>query len=66
MPAKSAKQFKLMAMIAHGGKMTNKAKSAIGPSEAVAKEFVSKTSPKKRSEFMKGFGKKGKDKKGKK
>ena len=53
-----------MQMIAHGGKskMTDKAKSAIGPSEAVAKEFIDKTPKKKRSSFMKSM----KDKKDKK
>ena len=43
MPAKSGKQYRYMAMIA-GGK-----KPRIGgPSKAVAKEFVKKTSKKKR------------------
>lgn len=55
MPAKSAAQYKFMAGIAHGMKPKG---NAIGPSEAVAKEFVDKTPAKKRSEFMKGFGKK--------
>lgn len=50
MPAKSAKQYKFMQMIAHGGKSN---KSAVGPSEEVAKEFVSKTSKDKRSMFAK-------------
>ena len=50
MPAKSAKQFKFMAGIAHG--MTpNK---GVGPSPAVAEEFVKKTPSKKRKLFMKG------------
>lgn len=49
MPAKSAKQYRFMAMVAHGGKP----KSGIGPSEAVAKEFVHKTSAKKRKEWSK-------------
>ena len=40
-----------MAMIAHN-KGSSKMKSA-GPSQAVAKEFVDKTSKKKRSMFMK-------------
>jgi len=48
-PAKSGKQYRFMAMIAHGGK-SNK---GIGPSEAVAKEMVKKTPAKKRSMFMK-------------
>lgn len=49
MPAKSAKQFRFMEMIAHGGK-PNK---GVGPSQKVAKEFVDKTPMKKRSMFMK-------------
>lgn len=49
MPAKSAKQYRLMQMIAHGGSP----RKGIGPSEAVAKEFVSKTSAKKRKEWSK-------------
>lgn len=49
MPAKSTKQLRFMEMIAHGGK-SNK---GIGPSEAVAKEFVDKTPKKKKSMFMK-------------
>jgi hypothetical protein len=48
MPAKSAKQFRLMAMIAHD-KKTNK---SIGPSKEVAKKFVKATPKKKRSLFM--------------
>ena len=55
MPAKSAKQFKLMAAIAHGAKPY----SGAGPSPEVAKEFVHKTPKDKRSLFMKGK-KKGK------
>ena len=49
MPAVSGKQYRFMAMIAHGGK----SKKGIGPSPEVAEEFVHKTSPKKRSMFMK-------------
>jgi hypothetical protein len=49
MPAVSGKQYRFMAMIAHGGK-SNK---GVGPSPEVAEEFVHKTSPKKRSMFMK-------------
>jgi len=48
MPAKSAKQYRFMQMIAHGGK-----KKGIGPSEEVAKEFIHKTSPEKRKEWSK-------------
>lgn len=49
MPAKSGKQFRLMAMIAHGKKPLK----SIGPSKEVAEEFVRKTPKKKRSIFMK-------------
>lgn len=48
MPAKSAKQFKFMAMAAHN---PSKMRS-IGPSKAIAEEFVKKTPKAKRSEFM--------------
>ncbi len=47
MPAKSAKQYRFMAMIAHGKG------NSIGPSKKVAEEFVKKTPAKKRSQFMK-------------
>jgi hypothetical protein len=47
MPAKSGKQFRFMAMIAHGGKPN----SGVGPSKEVAEEFVKKTPKKKRSLF---------------
>lgn len=50
MPAKSAKQYRFMQMMAHGGSKER----AAGPSKAVAKEIVEKTPKKKRSEFMKG------------
>lgn len=49
MPAKSGKQYRFMAMIAHGGKPYH----GIGPSKEVAEEFVHKTPKKKRSMFMK-------------
>jgi hypothetical protein len=49
MPAKSAKQYRLMQAIAHGAKP----KSGIGPSPTVAREFVEKTSAKKRKEWSK-------------
>ena len=49
MPAKSAKQFKFMAGIAHG----MKPKSGVGPSKEVAEKFVKETPSKKRSLFMK-------------
>lgn len=48
MPAKSAKQYGYMAMVASG-----KALKGIGPSPEVAKEFIKKTSSKKRHEFAK-------------
>jgi len=51
MPAKSAKQYRFMAMIAHGGK-SNKKNNA-GPSPEVAEEMVHKTPAKDRSKFMK-------------
>lgn len=51
MPAKSAKQYRMMAAIAHGAK----SKTGVGPSEEVAKEFVNKTPKEKRSSFMKHF-----------
>lgn len=51
MPAKTAKQYRFMAGIAHGMK-SNKDKP-IGPSQAVAEEMVHKTPAKKRSLFMK-------------
>lgn len=55
MPAKSAKQYRFMAGIAHG--MTpNK---GIGPSKEVAEEMVHKTPSSDRSRFMRrGKGKK--------
>jgi hypothetical protein len=53
MPAKSGKQYRLMAMIAAGKKPSkSKSSSGVGPSEEVAKEFVSKTPEKKRKLFM--------------
>jgi len=51
MPAVSGRQYRFMAMIAHGGK-SNKS-HGVGPSQEVAEEMVHKTSPKKRSMFMK-------------
>jgi hypothetical protein len=50
MPAKSGKQYRFMAGIAHG----MKPRGGVGPSKEVAEEFVHKTSPKKRSLFSKG------------
>ncbi len=54
MPAKSTKQWGLMSMIAHGGKMGGLG----GPTKAVAKEFVAKTPKDKRSAFSKALRKK--------
>jgi hypothetical protein len=49
MPAKSAKQYRFMQMAAHNpSKMNSK-----GPSPEVAKEFIEKTSAKKRKEWSK-------------
>ena len=56
MPAKSPKQYGMMAAIAHGAKPM----SSIGPSQAVAKEMVEKTPLKKRSAFMKALKKRKK------
>lgn len=50
MPAKSAKQYKFMAAIAHG---TSDKTDKYGPSKKVAEEFIKKTPKKKRSQFMK-------------
>jgi hypothetical protein len=49
MPAKSGKQYRFMQMIAHGGSP----RKGIGPSPEVAKEFVEKTSSKKRKQWSK-------------
>jgi len=49
MPAKSAKQYRFMQAIAHGASP----RKGIGPSEAVAKEFVKKTPASKRKEWSK-------------
>jgi hypothetical protein len=50
MPAKTSKQYRFMAGIAHGMK-PNK---GVGPSQEVAEEMVHKTPKSKRSLFMKG------------
>lgn len=52
MPAKSAKQYNFMQAIAHGAKP----KKGIGPSPAVAREFIKKTPAKKRSMFARERG----------
>lgn len=54
MSAKSAKQYKMMAAIAHGAAPRH----GVGPSPEVAREFVEKTPKEKRSLFMKKKGKK--------
>lgn len=51
MPAKSARQYNFMQMIAHGKK---KKKNGVGPSKEVAQEFIEKTSKSKRKEFARG------------
>lgn len=52
MPAKTARQYNFMQMMAHSGK-----ERAAGPSKEVAKEFIKKTPAKKRSQFAKMRGK---------
>ena len=49
MPARSAKQYRLMQMVAHGKKPSNFA----GPSKAVAEEIINKTPAEKKSLFAK-------------
>jgi len=49
MPAKSAKQYRFMAGIAHG----MKPRKGIGPSKEVAGEMIHKTSPKDKLKFSK-------------
>jgi hypothetical protein len=48
MPVKSKAQYKYMQMMAHN---PSKSKKSHGPSPEVAKEFIEKTSAKKRKEF---------------
>lgn len=48
MPAKSAKQYRFMQMMAHS---PEKAKSRNGPSPEVAREFIEKTPASKRKQF---------------
>lgn len=51
MPAKSAKQYKFMQMMAHN---PDKKKGLdAGPSKEVAEEFIHKTSAKNRKQFSK-------------
>ena len=49
MPAKSAKQYRFMQMIAHG----KKPRKGIGPSKEVARHFIEETSQEDRSHFTK-------------
>lgn len=51
MPAKSAKQYRFMQMMAHNPE--KKRTKGIGPSPAVAREFIEKTSKEKRKQFSK-------------
>jgi hypothetical protein len=52
MPATSGKQYRFMAGIAHG----MKPRKGLGPSPAVAKEFVDKTPSNKRKQWSKKNG----------
>lgn len=49
MPAKSAKQYRLMAAVAHGSL------KGLGIPKKVAKKFVDETPSNKRSKFMKAM-----------
>ena len=51
MPIKSSSQYRLMQAAAHGMLKGD------GPSRAVAKEFLRKTSPKKRAQYAKARNK---------
>lgn len=51
MPAKSAAQYRFMQLAAHN---PEKMRKSHGPSPEVAREFIEKTSAKKRKEFAKG------------
>lgn len=53
MPAKSGRQYRLMAGIAHG----MKPRSGVGPSPEVAREFVEATPADKRKAFSKALKK---------
>ena len=50
MPAKSAKQYRFMQMMAHN---PSKAKASHGPYPELAREFIEKTPKSKRKEFSK-------------
>lgn len=49
MSTKSAKQYRFMQMMAHNPE--KKRTKGVGPSPEVAREFIEKTSAKKRKEF---------------
>ena len=49
MPAESGKQYRYMQMMAHN---PGKSRKGVGPSPAVAKEFIEKTPSSKRKQFM--------------
>lgn len=51
MPAKSAKQYKFMQMMAHNPE--KKKLKGIGPSPEVAKEIINKTPTEKRKQYSK-------------
>jgi len=51
MPAKSARQYRFMQMMAHNPE--KKKTKGVGPSPEVAREFIEKTSKTKRKEFSK-------------
>ena len=55
MPAKSAKQYRFMQMMAHNPEKMNvkSKKKGAGPSPEVAKEMIDKTSSKNRKAFAK-------------
>lgn len=55
MPAKSAKQYAMMQAAAHGS-------SALDVPEAIAKEFIHKTSSSRRKSFAKAIARKRKKK----
>lgn len=59
MPVKSAKQYGMMQAAAHG------TLRGAGPSEAVAKEFIAKTSPAMRAKFAREIAKKRRRRHGK-
>jgi hypothetical protein len=49
MPAKSARQYRFMQMMAHNPE--KKRGKGVGPSKEVAREFIEKTSKAKRKEY---------------